>query len=133
MHKAFVAQFEITARDPDMLGRFYALLFGWRLIPDRADAGNLAVMTADSNGIGGVIRGASNDNFGGVKLTVEVDDVLENLCYAEELGGRIIELPHEIISAGRQATVASFADPEGNRVGLSHGSQKLTSTPERPA
>jgi hypothetical protein len=63
-------------------------------------------------------------------LIVEVDDVLENVCYAEELGGRIIELPHGIISAGRRVTVASFADPEGNRVGLSNGSQKLASAPD---
>jgi hypothetical protein len=26
---------------------------------------------------------------------------LENLCYAEELGGRIIELPHETVSDGQ--------------------------------
>jgi predicted enzyme related to lactoylglutathione lyase len=66
----------------------------------------------------GVINHAEQ---GGVRFFVEVDDVLENLCYAEELGGHVIELPHETTIAGRRVTVASFADPEGNRVGLSNG------------
>jgi uncharacterized protein len=125
MHKAFVTQFEIAATDPDALRRFYALLFGWRFSPDGAEARQSSVMTADSNGMRGVISGRGEGNSDGVKLIVEVDDVVENLCYAEELGGRIIDPPHEVVSGGRRETVASFADPEGNRVGLSNGSQKL--------
>jgi predicted enzyme related to lactoylglutathione lyase len=58
---------------------------------------------------------------------VEVDDVLENLSYAEELGGRIIEPPHEIMSGGRGVTVALFADPVGNRLGLSNGFDRSSS------
>ena len=76
MHKAFVTQFDIGARNPDVLRRFYALLFGWRLSPDG---------TAARNGVGGVISSAADDTSGGVKLVVEVDDVLENVCYVEEL------------------------------------------------
>jgi uncharacterized protein len=124
MHKAFVAQFEIAAMDPDALRRFYALLFGWRFSPDWAEARQSSVMTADSNGMRCVISGRGEGNSDGVKLIVEVDDVIENLCYAEELGGRIIDPPHEVVSGGRRETVASFADPEGNRVGLSNGSHK---------
>jgi predicted enzyme related to lactoylglutathione lyase len=81
-------------------------------------------MTADSNGMRGVISGRAEGNSDGVKLIVEVDDVIENLCYAEELGGRIIDPPHEVVSSGQRETVALFADPEGNRVGLSNGSHK---------
>jgi predicted enzyme related to lactoylglutathione lyase len=97
-------------------------LFGWRLSADGVEARNLSVMTADSNGIGGVISSAGDVRSGGVKLIVAVDDVSENLYYAEELGGKIIDPPHEVTSAGGRATVASFADPEGNRVELSSGS-----------
>jgi uncharacterized protein len=132
MHKAFVAQFEIAATDPDALRRFYALLFGWRFSPGGADARQLSVMSPDSNGIRGVITGPDDHNSARVKLLVEVDDVFENLCYAEELGGRIIDPPHEVVSSGRRETVASFADPEGNRVGLSNGSDKLDSAHELP-
>jgi len=60
----------------------------------------------------------------GVTPDEEVDDVLENLCYAEELGGRIVEPPHQIVSGGRGATVALFADPEGNRLGLFNGFER---------
>ena len=52
---------------------------------------------------------------------MDVDDVLEHVCYAEELCGHIIELPHEIMVDGRCVTIAAFADPEGNRLGLSSG------------
>ena len=127
MHKAFVAQFDIAARDTGVLTRFYALLFGWRLNADGADDRRLFVLTADGNGIGGSISGVSDGKSGGVQLIVEVEDVLEHVCYAEELGGRIIELPHEIIAAGQRVTVASFADPEGNRVGLSNRLQQFAS------
>jgi predicted enzyme related to lactoylglutathione lyase len=127
MHKAFLAQFEIAAKDPDELRRFYALLFGWRFSADAAEQRKLSVISAGGNGIGGVISSVGDGNAGGVKLVVEVDDVLENVCYAEELGGRIIELPHEITSAGQRIRVASFADPEGNRVVLSNGSHTLAS------
>ena len=133
MHTAVVSQFEISAMDPDGLRRFYALLFGWRFSADGPEPRKLSVMTADSDVIGGAITRTCDGNSGGVRMIVEVDDVLENVCYAEELGGRIIELPHEIISAGRRVTVASFADPEGNRVGLSNGSQRLASARELPA
>ena len=34
MHKAYVAQFDIAATDPDALRRFSALLFGWWLSPN---------------------------------------------------------------------------------------------------
>jgi hypothetical protein len=46
MHETSVAQFDIAARYPDVLGRVYALLFGWRFSPDGADARKLSVMTA---------------------------------------------------------------------------------------
>jgi len=79
------------------------------------------------------LRRACYADQGGVHIVIAVDDVLENNCYAEELGGRIIDLPHEIMSAGRRMTVASFADPEGNRVGLSSGVQELAAARQSPA
>jgi hypothetical protein len=100
VHKAVVAQFEIASKNQAVLRRFYAGLFGRQ------------------SGLDAAIRGADH---GGVSFYVEVDDVLENLSYAEELGGRIVELPHEIMSGGRPVTIAAFADPEGNRIGLSNG------------
>jgi predicted enzyme related to lactoylglutathione lyase len=133
MHKALVAQVEIVAMDPDVLRHFYALLFGWRFSPDEGEPRNSFVSTADSNGVGGAITRAGDSDSRGLRLIVEVDDVFENLCYADELGGRIIDPPHEVMSAGRRVTVASFVDPEGNRVGLSNGLQNLASARQLPA
>src|SRR5713226_5164766 len=120
MHKAVVAHFEIAAKDPESLKRFYASLFGWRIRTQDGGGRNAYVIDPNGDGIEGAISYADP---GGVRIVVAVDDVLETLCYAEELGGRIIELPHEMTCAGTKLTVASFADPEGNCVGLSNGVQ----------
>jgi len=63
------------------------------------------VSVIDLNG-GGNEGAISYADLGGVRIVVAVDDVVENLCYAEVLGGRIIELPHEIMSAAPRVTVA---------------------------
>jgi predicted enzyme related to lactoylglutathione lyase len=52
---------------------------------------------------------------------VEVDDVLENLAYAEELGGTIVRPPYELTRDEQRTTLALFRDPAGNIVGLSKG------------
>ncbi len=66
MHKALVAQVETAAMDPDVLRRFYALLFGWRFSPDEGEPRNLFVSTADSNGVIRAITRASDSNSGGL-------------------------------------------------------------------
>lgn len=129
MHKATVANFEIGARDSESLKRFYASLFGWRISREVGSANVAHCIEPGSPGITTFI----SEGHSGVIPFVEVDDVFENLCYAEELGGRIIELPHEIVSGGLCVMVALFADPEGNHLGLSRGWQKLVSAREQPA
>ena len=124
MHKATVAHFEIGATDSESLKRFYASLFGWRISSEQGGAHSAHCIDPNGPGIEAVI---SQVGHRGMVPCVEVDDVLENLCYAEELGGRIIELPHEIVSGGRCVTVALFADPEGNQMGLSSGFDRTSS------
>ena|SRR5262252_1285534 len=118
MHRAIVAHLEIAGKGGEALKRFYDSLFGWWIRSE--PCGEQVAYWIDPNaaGIQSAIRGATHN---GVIPYVEVDDVLENLCYAEELGGGIIELPHEIVFDGRRPTVALFADPEGNHLGLSNG------------
>jgi predicted enzyme related to lactoylglutathione lyase len=130
VHKAVVAHFEIAAKDAESLKRFYASLFGRRIRTQDGGARNAYVIDPNGDGIEDAISYA---DLGGVRIVVAVDDVRENLCYAEELGGRIIDLPHEIMSAGRPVTIASFADPEGNRVGLSNGFQQFESARQMTA
>src|SRR5215471_16401193 len=75
---------DLAARDPDVLGRFYSLLFGWRFSPDGAEAREISVLTANGDGITGVTSSTRDAASGGPTLIVDVDDVLENVCYAEE-------------------------------------------------
>ena len=124
MHKAIVAHLEIDAKDGDALKRFYGSLFGWRISREVSGANLARCIEPGSPGITTFITEAGHS---GVTPYVEVDDVLENLCYAEELGGRVIEFPHDIVSGGQRVTVALFADPEGNHVGLSNGFERRRS------
>src|SRR5262252_6968602 len=111
MHKAVVAHFELAAKDPESLKRFYASLFGWRMRTQ--DAGGCTVYVIDPNGDGieGTITPADP---GGVRIFVAVVVVLENVYYAEELDGRMSERPHDIACAAGRATVDAFADPQVN-------------------
>jgi predicted enzyme related to lactoylglutathione lyase len=118
MHRAVVAHIEIVGDSREGLKRFYCRLFGWRINSDPGGGQDTYWIDPASVGVRVSLREATQSS---VVPYVEVDDVLENLCYAEELGGRILEAPHEIMAGGLRATVALFADPQGNRVGLSKG------------
>jgi predicted enzyme related to lactoylglutathione lyase len=118
MHRAVVAHLEIAGNHGQGLKRFYASLFGWRIQDEHCAAHVAYWIDADSAGIHSTIN---SPDHSGIIPYIDVDDVLENLCYAEELGGRILEPPREITCGGRAVTVALFVDPAGNRVGLSNG------------
>ena len=118
MHRPIVAQIEVVGSNREGLKRFYGRLFGWRVSSDLCGAQDAYWIDPGSAGVQVSLSEATQSR---VVRYVEVDDVLENLCYAEELGGRILEPPREVMVAGRPATVALFADPDGNRVGLFNG------------
>lgn len=124
MHRAIVTHFELGAKDGNILKRFYASLFGWRISSEEGGVHSAHCLDPNGPGIETVISEAGHR---GMVAYVEVDDVLENLCYAAELGGRIIELPHEIVSGAQCVMVAMFADPEGNQWGLSSGFDRTSS------
>jgi predicted enzyme related to lactoylglutathione lyase len=121
MHKADVVQFEISGEDTAELKRFYASLFGWHIQAEETSPGGPYSVAANGDGIRGIINTVRGGRSGQVTFYIEVDDVMESLAYAEELGGTIIRRPHEIVHQGGPATVASFSDPAGNVVGLSTG------------
>jgi predicted enzyme related to lactoylglutathione lyase len=118
-------QFEITGRDGAALKRFYAILFGWEIRAAAATDGNFGVGAAET-GIPGRIGRSWDGGPGRVTVYVEVDDLLEHVSLAEELGGRIVAPPREVPGTG--VTLALVADPEGHVVGLSRG---LGRRPER--
>ena len=142
-----VVRFVIRGRDLKRLREFYEEAFGWQLYevaPDFAvletyehqhdksgadinpqvlldvENGVLVWKYAAEEGHGhvfvpGIPEGGLAAGEPGVTVYVEVADVQQSLEKVESLGGSILQGPTEI--AG-YTTVARFADPEGNPVGL---------------
>jgi predicted enzyme related to lactoylglutathione lyase len=113
-----VVHFEIIGADGPALHRYYSQLFGWEINADNpmnygivAREGNV---NADGVGIGGGVAGY--EGVGGlVTFYVEVPDVEAALAQAEELGGKRVMGPEEIMPG---TTIAQFTDPEGHLIGL---------------
>ncbi len=108
-----VVWFEVIGKDSDKLQGFYGELFGWKL-----DANNPMkygmVDTGTDKGIKGGIASASDMAKPGVTFYVESPDLQASLARAERLGGKTLLEPTEL----PEVTMAAFADPEGNVIGL---------------
>lgn len=119
--KPAVVHWDINARDAVALQGFYAGVFDWEM--HMTDYPNqYAYTTAEELGIGGGIGREpreGEENFGkrhsGLTIFVQVDDLTVRLHRIAAHGGTIIWGPEEV-HAG--LTLAIFADPEGNRIGL---------------
>jgi len=109
-----VVHFEIGTPDADRSRRFYSELFGWAVeVDDRTGYG--VVRAGSGSGIGGGIAPAPPDTPPWVGFYVAVRDLDATLGRAAELGGRTVKEPTGI---GTGMAVATFADPDGNVVGL---------------
>lgn len=110
-----VVFFEIFAKGGDKMKNFYKDLFGWKVDNDpKLNYGY--VDTGGGKGIPGGI-GQTRDPQQPTMLTwyVEVPDIDKALDKAKTLGAKVV-LPKTVIPGA--ATIAQFADPEGNVVGL---------------
>jgi predicted enzyme related to lactoylglutathione lyase len=65
--------------------------------------------------IPGIPEGGIGAGEPGVTVYIEVDDLQQSLRKVEALGGSVLQQPMEIPG---YTTVARFADPEGNAIGL---------------
>ena len=106
-----VVHWELQARDPDTVSRFYATLFNWN-IGDGPVKRVHAGIGAPESGAAGTFRQGSHPGF---SLYIQVRDLRASLTKVEELGGRVLSQPFD--SPGGQ-TLAGITDPEGNRVVL---------------
>jgi predicted enzyme related to lactoylglutathione lyase len=110
-----VVHFEVAGKDLGKLQQFYGELFGWKTQKVESEM-PYALVEKEDGGIGGGI-GESPDGNSHVTFYVDTDDPQATLDRAEQLGGKtmmpVTELP--------QVTIAMFADPEGNIVGLAKG------------
>jgi hypothetical protein len=106
-----VVHFEVVGKDAGKLQRFYGDLFDWKI--DADNPMNYGIVPKEGEGIGGGI-GGSPDGQGHVTFYVHVDDINAALEKAESMGGKTV-MPREEME---MVTLALFADPEGNVVGL---------------
>ena len=107
-----VSHFEVQGKDGKRLQDFYAKLFNTNV-----DANNdmqYGMVSPEPGGIGGGITG-SMDGKPMVTFYVEVADPAASLKQAESLGGKTVMPPMDVPGG---PTIAQFADPEGNVIGL---------------
>lgn len=108
--------FEILAREPAELGKFYESVFGWTVASlGSPEQGYWLVKTgpAEAPGIDG---GMMHRHFEQAVInTIQVDDVAVAVSQVESAGGRTLTEPRDIPGVGLHAYCA---DPEGNLFGL---------------
>ena len=110
-----VVQFQILARNPDVLTAFYAELFGWEVDSNNA-MGYRTVDTGSGRGMrGGVWPIGPTGGHPLVQLFVEVDDIAASATKVEQLGGKIVIPPQTLPDGDRLAIVL---DTEGLSLGL---------------
>jgi hypothetical protein len=102
--------FEIGGKDGAKTQKWYSDLFGWKV--DANNPMQYGMVPAPEGAIGGGIYG---DDTPGVRFYVNVEDLNATLKKAGELGGKTIQEPVDVPGG---PTMAHFADPVGNMIGL---------------
>jgi len=105
-----VVHFEINGKDGAQLQQFYRDAFEWNI--DADNPMNYGLVDNDGEGIGG---GISGGEAASVTIYIEVADLTAALKKIESLGGRVVQ---DVTEIPDMVTMALFADPEGNVVGL---------------
>ena len=108
-----VVHFEIGGADAAALQQFYAQAFDWTVNADNPMQYGL-VEAEEGAGIGGGITEAEQP---GVLIYIEVDDLQSYLDRVEAAGGTTVQ---EVTTIPGMVTMALFADPQGNVIGLVH-------------
>jgi predicted enzyme related to lactoylglutathione lyase len=110
-----VIHFEVHGTDAAKSQEFYRSLFGWEI-----DANNPVsygmVSAGGDKGIGGGITGGMGTTM--VTFYVEVPDLAATLKDAEAKGAKTVMEPTDVPGG---PTIAMFADPDGNVIGLTKG------------
>lgn len=109
-----VVQWQIVAKDPDAVARFYSALFGWKVQTDNA-LGYRVVETGNGRGINGGVWPSPPEGHNLVQLFVEVEDIDAALIKATSLGASIIVPKSELPDGDALAIVL---DPAGLSFGM---------------
>lgn len=106
-----VVWFEVMGKDGDALRAFYSEIFGWKYDVDDAYKYGM-VGCPDGKGIPG---GIGEDGNKRVTFYVSTPSIEDSLAAVEEKGGKTV-MPRTKLPGG--TTLALFADPDGNTIGL---------------
>ena len=109
-----VVQWQIVAKDPDDVARFYSALFGWKVRTNNA-LGYRVIDTGNGRGINGGVWPSPPEGHNLVQLFVEVDDIDASLAKATSLGATIIVPKSELPDGDALAIVL---DPAGLSFGM---------------
>ena len=109
-----VIQWQIVAKEPDAVTRFYSALFGWKVETNNA-LGYRMVDTKSERGINGGVWPSPPEGHNLVQLFVEVDDVDTFIEKATSLGATVIVPKSELPDGDALAIVL---DPAGLSFGL---------------
>ena|ERR671921_1142078 len=114
-----VLHFEVIGKDGEKLRGFYSDLFDWKIDADNPMGYGIvdreSNLSDDGAGIGGGVAGGPEGYEGHVTFYVEVEDVEQALARAEELGGRRLMGPDDVMPG---LVIGQFADPEGHMIGV---------------
>lgn len=113
---ARVSHFDIVAKNPERLAKFYKSIFGWNFEKWDGPMDYWMITTGDKDevGINGGMSKKEGNNMMNVN-TISVDSVDKTTKKLEKVGGKIIMPKMAIPSVG---WIAYFEDPEGNKFGI---------------
>jgi predicted enzyme related to lactoylglutathione lyase len=120
-----VVHFEIIGKDGDKLNAYYAELFEWEIDTDNPMKYGMVPQESNKSatgdlGIGGGVAQGPEGYEGHVTFYVAVPDVEAALQKAEELGGKRVMGPENVMG---MITLGQFTDPEGHLVGVVEDSE----------
>jgi predicted enzyme related to lactoylglutathione lyase len=109
-----VVRWQIVAKDPEAVTKFYSSVFGWTVNRDNS-LGYREVKSANGKGIDGGIWPSPPEGHNLVQLFIEVDDVDATIEKASARGATVI-VPRSALPDGD--VMAILADPAGLSFGL---------------
>lgn len=107
-----VVHWEIQARDPVKIQKFYGELFSWKITGENPTNYGMVASKAGEFGIDGGIGAAAGKSQ--VTFYVQVEDIPATLKKCTRLGGKTI-MPRTDLG---MVTMAMLQDVEGNQIGL---------------
>jgi predicted enzyme related to lactoylglutathione lyase len=139
--RATVSHFEIPARDPERVARFYREVFGWTIEPlawdgpayfrvkaalplatagNAGNAGNAAGAGSAREGIDGGLTGGGSYAGDQPLLMIHIAGATLEECLERIIdAGGTVDLPATPVGPeGALGRFARFLDPEGHRLGL---------------